>query len=230
MTFFEELQQQTAADRQTLLSAPIISDCLAGRVSRASYGAFLTEAYHHVKHTVPLLMACGSRLPERLEWLRRGMADYIAEEYGHERWILNDLAAAGFDAEAAAERGPGFATELMVSYAYDTIERRNPAALLGMVLVLEGTSAAIATQAAEIIETALALPRRAFTYLRSHGSVDLEHIRNFESLVNRLDDAGDRAAVVHCARAMYRLYGDVFRSLPRADGAAAPAAAGRAAA
>ena len=28
---------------------------------------FLDQAYHHVKHTVPLLMACGSRVPERLE-------------------------------------------------------------------------------------------------------------------------------------------------------------------
>ena len=33
-----------------------------GDVSLDTYVAFLTEAYHHVRHTVPLLMACGSRL------------------------------------------------------------------------------------------------------------------------------------------------------------------------
>jgi pyrroloquinoline quinone (PQQ) biosynthesis protein C len=175
---------------------------------------FLVEAYHHVKHTVPLLMACGSRLPARLEWLRAAVADYIAEEHGHEQWILNDLEACGFDRSRAERRGPSLATELMVSYAYDTVQRGNPAALFGMVFVLEGTSVAIATQAAEIIMRELHLPRRAFTYLLSHGSLDQTHIAGLEALVNRFDDERDRAAVEHCARVMYRLYGDVFRSLP----------------
>ena len=43
-----------------------------GRVSRETYGEFLTEAYHHVKHTVPLLMACGSRVPEASRVAARG--------------------------------------------------------------------------------------------------------------------------------------------------------------
>src|SRR5512134_115133 len=101
MSFSAELRAATESDRQRLLSAPIITDCLAGRVSRESYRAFLTEAYHHVRHTVPLLMACGSRLPDRLEWLRAGVAEYIEEEYGHEQWILADLAEAGFSAAEA---------------------------------------------------------------------------------------------------------------------------------
>jgi hypothetical protein len=36
----------------------------------------------------------------------------------------------------------------------------------------------------------------------------------FERLMDRLDDPDDREAVVHTARVVYRLYGDVFRSLP----------------
>ena len=217
MTFSAELRAATAPDRDELLSAPIITDCLAGRVSHDSYRAFLTEAYHHVKHTVPLLMACGARLPERLEWLRRGVAEYIDEEYGHEQWILVDLAEAGFDAAAARDAVPLPETELMVSYAYDTVQRGNPVGFFGMVLVLEGTSAAIATGAAEIISARLELPRRAFKYLLSHGSLDQQHVGHFDGLIDRLDDAADRAAVRHAARMFYRLYGDVFRALPRAD-------------
>ena len=101
MTFSAELRTATISERERLLSAPVITDCLAGHVSRESYRAFLTEAYHHVKHTVPLLMACGARLPEHTTWLRRGVAEYIDEEYGHEQWILADLTEAGFDATAA---------------------------------------------------------------------------------------------------------------------------------
>ena len=216
MSFSAELRAATAPDRDKLLSAPIITDCLAGRVSRNSYRAFLTEAYHHVKHTVPLLMACGAQLPERLEWLRRGVAEYIDEEYGHEQWILTDLADAGFDAAAARDARPSPETELMVSYAYDTVQRGNPVGFFGMVLVLEGTSAAIATRAAEIMAAQLELPRRAFKYLLSHGSLDQQHVGHFDALIDRLDDAVDRAAVLHAARMFYRLYGDVFRALPRA--------------
>jgi len=217
VTFFAELHAATESDRQRLLAAPIITDCLEGRVSRESYCAFLTEAYHHVKHTVPLLMACGARLPERLDWLRHGVAEYIDEERGHEHWILADLEEAGFDAAAARERGPSPETEIMVSYAYDTIQRGNPVGFFGMVMVLEGTSAAIASRAAEIIAARLDLPRRAFTYLLSHGALDQHHIGHFEGLVDKLDNVGDRAALRHAARMFYRLYGDVFRALPRAE-------------
>jgi hypothetical protein len=50
----------------------------------------------------------------------------------------------------------------------------------------------------------------------SHGALDQEHVGHFDALVDKLDDAADRAAVLHGARMFYRLYGDVFRALPRA--------------
>ncbi len=214
MNFFQHLQAQTTTEREYLLSSPIIQQAMAGQVSLHSYVAFLTQAYHHVKHTVPLLMACGARLPERLEWLREAIAEYIREEYGHQEWILNDIAACGADPEAVRHSTPALATELLVSYVYDRIARQNPVSFFGMVNVLEGTSIALATQAAGIIQDTLHLPKKAFSYLNSHGSLDLEHMKLFEKLMNRLDNADDQAAVVHTARVVYRLYADVFRSLP----------------
>ena len=214
MSFYDHLLEQTSAERQYLLAAPIIQQAMRGEVSLPSYLAFLTEAYHHVKHTVPLLMACGARLPERLEWLREAIAEYIEEEYGHQEWILNDIRACGGDAEAVRAGTPKMATELMVGYVYDRIARHNPASFFGMVQVLEGTSIALATQVAGIIQEQLQLPAQAFSYLTSHGSLDLEHIELLKSLMNRLDDPDDQAAVVHTAKVVYRLYGDIFRSLP----------------
>ena len=214
MHFFDQLQEQTKAEREYLLSAPIIAQVMAGTVSPASYVAFLGQAYHHVKHTVPLLMACGARLPERLEWLREAIAEYIEEEYGHQEWILNDIRACGADAEAVRVETPNLPTELMVSYVYDQINRGNPVSFFGMVNVLEGTSIALATQAAGIIKGELGLPAQAFSYLTSHGSLDIEHIAFYEKLMNRLDEPADKAAVVHTAKVVYRLYGDMFRSLP----------------
>ena len=217
MPYFEVLQQKTEAARAGLFALPVIRDCLAGRVTREQYVAFLTEAYHHVKHTVPLLMACGSRLSESHGWLRSAIAEYIDEERGHEEWILNDIAACGGDAEAVRRGAPAPATELMVAYVYDFIARRNPIGFFGMVHVLEGTSTALATNAAEVIRGALGLPPEAFTYLTSHGTLDQEHVRFFAGLMDRLEDPVDQAAVTHVANLVYALYGDIFRSLPRAD-------------
>jgi pyrroloquinoline quinone (PQQ) biosynthesis protein C len=109
---------------------------------------------------------------------------------------------------------PSPATELMVAYAYDTIARGNPVGFLGMVHVLEGTSVALALLAADRIQQNLGLPDTAFTYLRSHGTLDQEHTRHLAALLDALADPRDRAAVTHAAKMFYRLYGDVFRGLP----------------
>ena len=213
MDFYPQLQHATAAERATLLSIPLITAALSGQVNRQHYLDFLTRAFHHVKHTVPLLMACGARLSDRQEWLRSAVAHYIEEELGHHEWILNDIAAAGGDADAVRDSQPDFDTDVMVAYAYDTVMRRNPVGLFGMVYVLEGTSVSLASNAARALQDALDLPPAAFTYLSSHGALDVEHIGDFEQLVNRLDTQDDRDSVVRNARTFFRLYGNVLRSI-----------------
>jgi pyrroloquinoline quinone (PQQ) biosynthesis protein C len=215
--FFQQLHAATGTERQTFLGIPVIQQTMNGVVTLETYRAFLGEAYHHVKHTVPLLMACGGQLPERLNWLRTAVAEYISEEIGHEEWILNDIRATGADADAVRNGQPGTATELMVAYAYDTVMRTNPAGFFGMVFVLEGTSIALATRAATITRDALGLPPQAFSYLTSHGSLDQEHMQFFARLMNRVDDDADRHAIVHAAKVFYKLYGDIFRGLPVAE-------------
>lgn len=214
MNFYKELVVATEQERTVLLSVPQLQAGAKGEISLETYIAFLTQAYHHVKHTVPLLMACGSRLPLEPRWLLDAIAEYIDEEKGHEEWILNDIAACGGNAEAVRRGLPAAETELMVAYAYDTINRRNPIAFFGMVLVLEGTSIAVATNAAKALQTNLKLPNTAFSYLTSHGALDIEHMGFFEGLMNKVERAEDQSAIIHCAKMMYRLYGNIFRGLP----------------
>ena len=213
-SFHARLLAETQQDRAGLMSVAIIQGCLRGEVSLPSYCAFLREAFHHVHHTVPLLVACKAALPKRLLWLRGPLDEYIDEERGHDEWILSDIRACGLDAEAARRGAPGHATEVMVAYAYDTIARRNPLGFFGMVHVLEGSSVALALLAAAQIQKALGLPDAAFSYLRSHGMLDQEHAAHFERLMDQFEDPQDQADIVHAARAFYRLYGDVFRNLP----------------
>jgi len=221
MSFMERLNSETQDDRDYLMSSPIIHNCMSGDITLHDYVAFLTEAYHHVKHTVPLLMAVGARLPEQQEWLREAVAEYIEEELGHQEWILNDVVACGFDKEDVRNSKPSAATELMVAYAYDTIQRVNPIGFFGMVHVLEGTSVATADAAANAIRYALGLPNKAFSYLRSHGALDIEHVKFFESLMERITAADDQEQIIHSAKMFYRLYAGIFRSLPDAVAIAA---------
>jgi pyrroloquinoline quinone (PQQ) biosynthesis protein C len=208
------LLAETEAERTSLLEIPFVQHGARGELSLLSYIAFLTEAYHHVKQTTPLLMACGSRVPHTMEWLRDAMAHYIEEELGHQEWILNDIQVCGGDPETVKHGSPGIAAEVMCAYAYDMIQRRNPIGFLGMVLVLEGTSIELAAKAAKATQVNLGLPDNAFTYLTSHGSLDVSHMQFYQGLVNRLDNEEERRFIIHAAKRFYKLYGDIFRDLP----------------
>jgi len=213
MTFYKRLQEETQNERDQLFTAPIILRCLSGDICLEDYVSFLSQAYHHVKHTTPLLMATGARISGDKEWLRAAVAEYIEEELGHQEWILNDIAACGFDKETVRKSIPNQSTELMVSYAYDTINRINPMGFFGMVQVLEGTSITIADHAADCIQKALNLPDSAFVYLRSHGAIDQDHIKFYEGLMNRITDREEQQLIIHCAKMFYCLYGNIFREL-----------------
>lgn len=218
MKFFDRLVSETELDRQQLLSAPIIARCLQGQIGVDDYVAFLVQAYHHVKHTVPLMMAVGSRLPGDKEWMRTAVAEYIEEEIGHQEWILNDIHNCGYDKEAVRNGKPSPATELMVAYAYDMAQRVDPMGFFGMVHVLEGTSINLADKVADSVKGTLGLPQNAFSYLYSHGSLDQDHVAFFENLMNKIEDKQDQDVIVHACRMFYQLYGNIFRSLSAGHG------------
>ena len=213
MSFFEQLSLETQTERQHLLATPILQRAVLGDIQLIEYVNFLTEAYHHVKHTTPLLMAAGSRIPGNKEWVRNALAEYVEEELGHQEWILNDIEACGFDKEEVRHSQPSTAAELMVSYAYDMINRTNPMGFFGMVHVLEGTSITIADNAAGKIAEGLALPQGCFSYLTSHGALDIEHVAFFKDLMNKVDDINDQNQIIHCAKVFYKLYADVFKNI-----------------
>jgi pyrroloquinoline quinone (PQQ) biosynthesis protein C len=216
MQFYDLLRSQTEVSRKYLLDAPVIQQVLDRDFSLATYIVFLNQAYHHVKHTIPLLMAAGGRLDEEHAWLREAISDYIDEEIGHEQWILNDIEACGYNREQFASGDAPFTSEILVAYLYDCIARRNPLGIFGMVLVLEETSSSLAPMVAEIVQDKLSLPDSAMTYLVTHGELDQDHIRFFEKTMNKITCPTDQKAIVDTANVIYRLYGDVYYSLPQA--------------
>jgi acyl-CoA synthetase (AMP-forming)/AMP-acid ligase II/pyrroloquinoline quinone (PQQ) biosynthesis protein C len=216
--FFDRLVADTREEQARFAMTPQLIAGLTGRISRADYIAYLTEAYHHVRHTVPLMQEARAGLVARGDAkLVAALDDYIEEETGHEEWILNDIAAAGGDREAAAASAPSDATKAMVDHAYHTIRTGNPAGFFGMVFVLEGTSIAMASNGASAVQRNLGLPKSAFTYLNSHGALDQEHMVFFAKLMNEIDDPADQAAIIQMARDMFRLFGGLFAAIELED-------------
>ncbi len=214
MSFYKQLLEATEEKKQYLLSAPIIEDVLNGNFTIHTYVAFLSQAYHHVKHTAPLLMKAGGELKAHQGWILKTLGDYIQEEMGHEAWILDDIEACGFNRESFANEAAPFQSEMMVAYLYDYVSRNNPMGIFGMVLVLEGTSSSLAPAVGKIVQDKLNLPDNAMTYLTTHGELDQSHIAYFEGVMNQVSNKEDQAAIIHVANRVYQLYGDVYRAIP----------------
>lgn len=227
MSFYDRLLSETVREREAFLAIPLIREAVAHGASRALYLDFLAQAYHHVRHTVPLLALAASRLGPDDAAYRDALIAYMDEEKGHDEWILEDIAALGGDAAAVARGEPRLPCKVMVAYAYHAIERTSPYCLLGMVHVLEGMSVQLAHSAADAIAAALGGrpgEHGGFSYLTSHGALDVEHVQFFQELVNRLPSPEVEDLVIQAARDFYRLYGDIFRDLhaqPREDSDAA---------
>jgi heme oxygenase len=220
MTFYQRLVTETVDGQMALASVPQIQDGLTGRISRETYIAYLTEAYHHVKHTVPLMQAARARMDHDHQRFVEALDEYITEETGHEHWILSDIKNCGGDPVAVRDGAPRPATVAMTDYAYDYIRQANPMGFFGMVFVLEGTSVRLATQGAEAVARNLDLGPECFSYLSSHGALDLEHLTFFEKLMNQVDDPADQAAIIEVAKAIFERFADVFRAIPHVREAA----------
>ena len=212
MPFFDRLVADTAAWQARFAAVPQLAAGLTGRISLRDYRAYLAQAYHHVRHTVPLMRVARERLAGNA-MLALAFDDYIQDELGHEQWILDDIAAAGGDAEAVAASDPAPATAAMVDHAYQAVRHGNPVSLFGMVFVLEGASIAMASQGAAAVQASLGLPASAFRYLNSHAALDREHMKSFEALMNCIDDPADQRAIVQMARDMFDLFGGMFASI-----------------
>jgi pyrroloquinoline quinone (PQQ) biosynthesis protein C len=203
---------ETSKDRDAFLAIPIVQHAIRNGASRSLYVDFLTEAYHHVKHTFRQMALAASRTSD--ERYQDALVEYMEEERGHEKWILDDIRAVGGNPDAVRTGTPGVPCQIMVGYAYYAIEHISPYAILGSTHVLEGMSVLLADKLADAMKKSRGLESDAgFTYLRTHGSLDTDHVAFFRSLVDGFDSPDAQRIIIDNARIFYRLYGAIFQDL-----------------
>jgi pyrroloquinoline quinone (PQQ) biosynthesis protein C len=210
VSFYDRLIAETERERIAFTSIPLIREAVRSGASRELYLDFLIQAYHHVKHTFPLLAFAAARTKDEI--YQDALVEYMEEERGHEKWILNDIAAMGGDAAAVRDGSAGIACQVMVGYTYYAIEWVSPYAMLGSVHVLEGMSTLLADKAADAIQRSLG-GKEGFSYLRSHGALDIEHVAFFKQLANGIACPRTQQIVIDASKVFYRLYGDIYHEL-----------------
>ena len=152
----------------------LIQQAVRKGVSKDLYLDFLTQAYHHVKYTAPLLASAAGRCSVDDYVYQATLFEYIEEERGHELWVLEDINALGGDAEEVRKSAPRLPCKLMVGHAYYLIDRVSPYAMLGMIHVLEGMAVALASKAVSAIRSSIASTTdEGFKYLTTHSDLDI---------------------------------------------------------
>ena len=126
-------QLQIARDRYNA----VVNGWSAEGTLGIAYPALLVETYHYVRHSCALMDRARERLSDDFAALRDYLAVHRAEEYGHEQWLLDDLAALGHDRAAVAASEPLAETVALVGDQLYVIDFLHPAGLLGYVYVME---------------------------------------------------------------------------------------------
>src|SRR6202035_4991256 len=213
MSTFQRLVSETASAKREFVELPLIQHVLANGASKDLYLDFLGQAYHHVRQTAPLMALAAARCGADDRRYQSALFDYIAEERGHDEWILEDIAALGGDAAAVRRSAPRLPCKVMVGHAYYLVDHVSPYGLLGMIHVLEGMAVALAANAVQSMRRTVATAGGAgFKYLTTHSDLDVGHTQLFERLVDDMDRSHLPLAI-EATRDFYVLYGNIFRDL-----------------
>jgi pyrroloquinoline quinone (PQQ) biosynthesis protein C len=212
-TVIEDLEAALAQPRRRLLGCELVQRFLRGDLTEEHYIRFLQETWHFVQHTPTHLQIAAGRLegPMRSRFLH-----HAAEETGHDRWALADLAALGVDTAAVVRSTPLPETRRLIAYQRHTAESLEPLALLGLEYGMEGFTAQSGGAALEGLARGLALPPEATRFLRRHARLDVHHVDEDVDAIERfVRTQAQRAAVVTNARVSMMLYAGVYDGICR---------------
>jgi hypothetical protein len=203
--FFQRLVDETDEARKAFeRHARVVEACAQG-MERDRYLVFLRELYALVWHFNPVSAAAAARLPAHLRFVQAFLYTHMAEEEGHDEWVLGDVAAIGGDVAGVrlSLDASSPATQSFVGFNYWMAERQ-PAAVLGMLFVLEVLASIYGEPVAEAQRERLFLDGDAgVSFLISHASADAEHMQDLRVVLDQLEDEVAQAAVVNSVRVNY---------------------------
>jgi hypothetical protein len=208
------IERESTALVDSIDRDPLIGSVIRGDASRAEYVAFLGATYHYIRWSGPLLAetAEGLRRSGRCPWLLAIVDAKTAEESPHDGWVLDDLRRCGENVELVKAQAAPRAVDAYVQWSRTMAQEGSPA-FLGAAFALEFMSMHRARRAADNLRARRAIPNieEAVSFLEGHGDADIGHIEQLSAMLRRIEDPGDRDAIVLSASVMRALYPRFFQ-------------------
>jgi hypothetical protein len=154
------------------------------------YPEYLFTMHCVVRASVPLMETARDRAAESPEsdHVARGLASYleqhVPEEQDHDAWLLDDLAALGYDPSAMLARPPTPTVAAAVGAQYYWILHYHPVAVLGYIAVLEGYPPT--PDMVDELAGRTGFPRAAFRTLAAHAELDPGHREEMDAALDEL--------------------------------------------
>lgn len=128
----------------------------------------------------------------------RQLADYLdthlAEETGHDAWLLEDICSLGIETRDALHTPPCVATQELIKAQYFGITQVHPVAIMGYLILMEGY-APLKSQLDEI-QIRSGAPATAFRCLRRHAEDDPQHLAELNSALDEMSLNSDQTRAV----------------------------------
>jgi pyrroloquinoline quinone (PQQ) biosynthesis protein C len=162
----------------------------------------------------PICAAAASRLTDRHKAVRYFLYEHMAEEKGHEDWVLNDLEAVGVKRSEALSYTPSLTILGMNGYNYWAADRRNPCSVLGMIYALEVVASVYGGPMTTAITDSLLLQGEVgISFISSHATMDAEHMAELRVELNKLTDIEAQDAIVESTVFNFYQFGRVIEAI-----------------
>jgi len=209
------LNETTERHRLQIEALPQLRSMLSGNYSKASYTEFILQLYPIVSNFCPLMAAAAGRCADCHSSLRHYLYEHIQEERGHESMVLTDLDQLGYPSGDVPKQRPSSAVQAMLAYNYYAIDRIDPHSVLGMIYVLELTSAGYGAKVAKSVAQAIDHPiERGFTFLQSHASLDDDHLAELKALIQSIEASDYQQKIIESVDMNFYLLARMIGALP----------------
>jgi thiaminase len=216
MKYLERLIKETDNSKNEFLNDIDIQRLLSGKITLNEYVYFLWQSHFHMVDAVSAFGIASSRFDKSKYFSTSKYYLYHAhDEYGEERWCLNDMKLCGVDfSKKMPERSP--ACIAFISYLFQLAERENPIALLCDSYVVEGIANDLGTNVLGKIKESLKINDKAYTYLGRHAEIDVKHFQEFANLLEEtIKTEDDFKSLVTSVRTMFWIFKEFLKDIAK---------------
>lgn len=206
-SFFIQLLESTDTSRKMLEAVPRMDRMIHQGLDRNDYLALLEDLYHVVWCFCPVMGSAASRLGDDYRDIRYLLYDKIAEEKGHEEWVLNDIRAIGGDVDQVRNSTARTPVDAFLGYNYAVTDRHHPVAVMGMLYTLEVIASVYAGRVAQSAQDKIGMKGPdGFTFLESHATMDGDHLVELKEALKGIEDPSVQQAVIRATTTNFWLF------------------------